>query len=99
WVTFSQSTLALVPGTRETVTLVFQPPVNAESLSGDYDFGVVVSSGEHEREIVDFGKLTVQSFEATELQLSPLRSKRDFIISARNNGNSLTTYALSGVDE
>lgn len=99
WVTFSQNTLALVPGSRETVTLVFQPPVNPESLAGEYDFGVVVNSGEHEREIVDFGKLVVQPFEATELHLSPLRSKRDFIVAARNNGNALVTYGLSGVDE
>ena len=99
WVTFSQATLALVPGTRETVTLVIQPPVSSESLAGEYDFGVVVTSGEHEREGVAFGKLVVTAFEASELSLTPMRSKRDFAVVAKNNGNALVTYALSGIDD
>jgi len=99
WVTFSQQTLALVPGSRETITLVFQPPVGPESLAGEYDFGIVVNSGEHDRESLAFGKLTVTSFEATELHLLPIRSKRDFTLTAKNNGNALATYSLGGVDE
>lgn len=99
WVTFSQSTLALVPGTRETITLVFQPPVSSEALAGEYDFGVVVNSGEHEREGVAFGKLTILPFESTELHLSPIRSKRDFVLSAKNNGNAFATYTLGGIDD
>ncbi|MGE3074233.1 MAG: FHA domain-containing protein [Dehalococcoidia bacterium] len=99
WVNFSQPTLALVPGSRETVTLVIQPPLASESLAGEYDFGVVVTSGEHEREGVAFGKLTVTAFAAMQLSLSPVRSKRNFMVLAKNNGNALATYALSGVDD
>lgn len=99
WVTFSQSTLALVPGARETVTLVFQPPINSQSLAGEYDFGLSVASGEHDREAVAFGKLTVTAFEASELHLSPVRAKRDFVVVGKNNGNALVTYALSGIDD
>ncbi|MCO5200332.1 MAG: FHA domain-containing protein [Chloroflexi bacterium] len=99
WVTFSQGTMALVPGTRETVTLVIQPPLSPESLAGEYDFGVTVASGEHDREAVAFGKLTVLPFDATELHLLPIRSKRDFTMTARNNGNALVTYVLSGTDD
>jgi hypothetical protein len=99
WVTFSQNTMALVPGTRETVTLVIQPPLSPESLAGEYDFGVTVASGEHDREAVAFGKLTVLPFDATELHLLPIRSKRNFTMTARNNGNALVTYMLSGIDD
>lgn len=99
WVTFSQATLALVPGTRETVTLVIQPPLASESLAGEYDFGVVVNSGENQREGIAFGKLVVTAFEAAELALTPVRSKRNFLVIAKNNGNALATYALSGIDD
>lgn len=99
WVSFSQGTMALVPGTRETVTLVIQPPLSPQSLAGEYDFGVVVASGEHDREAVAFGKLTVLPFDATELHLMPIRGKRDFTVTARNKGNALATYALSGNDD
>ena len=99
WVTFSQATLALVPGTRETITMVIQPPLAPESLAGEYDFGLVVSSGEHEREVVAFGKLVVLPFEASVLHLEPIRSKRNFLVIARNNGNALVTYGLSGADD
>ena len=99
WVTFSQNTMALVPGTRETVTLVIQPPLSPESLAGEYDFGVTVASGEHDREAVAFGKLTVLPFDATEVHLLPIRSKRNFTLTARNNGNALVTYMLSGTDD
>jgi hypothetical protein len=99
WVTFSQATLALVPGTRETVTLVFQPPITSASLAGEYDFGVTVNSAENEREGIAFGKLQVTAFEATEMHLLPIRSRRDFVLTAKNNGNAFATYALSGKDE
>lgn len=99
WVTFSQNTLAIVPGTRESVSIVIQPPVSSESLAGEYDFGVVVNSGEHEREGVDFGKLVVQPFEATVLTVAPMRSRRDFSLTAKNNGNALSSYTLSGIDD
>ena len=99
WVNFSQPTLALVPGGRETVTLVIQPPLAAESLAGEYDFSVVVSSGEHEREGFAFGKLTVTAFAAMQLSLSPVRSKRNFVVVAKNNGNALATFGLSGIDD
>lgn len=99
WVSFSEGTMALVPGTRETVTLVIQPPLSPQSLAGEYDFGVVVASGEHDREAVAFGKLTVLPFDATELHLMPIRGKRDFTVTARNKGNALATYVLSGIDD
>ncbi|MEO8541031.1 MAG: FHA domain-containing protein [bacterium] len=99
WVTFSQTTLAIVPGTRENISIVIQPPLASESLAGEYDFGVVVNSGEHEREGVDFGKLVVQPFESTEMHMLPVRSRRDFTLTAKNNGNALVVYSLSGLDD
>ncbi|MCC6960467.1 MAG: FHA domain-containing protein [Dehalococcoidia bacterium] len=99
WVTFSQNTLAIVPGTRENVSIIIQPPVSPDSLAGEYDFGVVVNSGEHEREGVDFGKLVVEPFEATTLSVAPVRSRRDFNLTAKNNGNALVSYTLSGLDD
>lgn len=99
WVTFSQNTLAIVPGTRENVSIVIQPPISSESLAGEYDFGIVVNSGEHEREGVDFGKLVVQPFESTVLSVAPIRSRRDFTLTAKNQGNALITYSLSGIDD
>lgn len=99
WVTLSRQSFAILPGAREDVTIAFQPPVHADSLAGVYDFSVVVSSGEHEREAVAFGKLTVQPFEGATLSLQPLRSKRQFSVVARNGGNALATYVLSGADD
>lgn len=99
WVTFNRSTLALVPGTNETVTMVIQPPLEATALAGEYDFGVQVTSAEHDRESVAFGKLAVLPFDATVLTLQPMRSKRNFTLVAKNNGNALVTYTLGGVDD
>ncbi|HMO95493.1 MAG TPA: FHA domain-containing protein, partial [Tepidiformaceae bacterium] len=99
WVSISQPTFALVPGALETITLVIQPPISPESLAGEYDFGVVVNSGELEREAMGFGKLVVLPFDATDLNLSPVRSKRDFTVVARNRGNALVTYNLGGADD
>jgi len=99
WVTFSQTTMALVPGARETVTIVIQPPVSPDSLAGEYDFGIVVGSGEHDREALAFGKVTISAFESCDLSLVPVRSKRDFLLVAKNTGNDVATYALSGVDD
>jgi hypothetical protein len=99
WVTLSRQSFAILPGAREDVTIAFQPPVHADSLAGIYDFSVVVTSGEHEREAVAFGKLTVLPFEGTTLALQPLRSKRQFTVVARNGGNALATYVLSGADD
>lgn len=99
WVSISQPTFALVPGGQESVTLIIQPPISPESLAGEYDFGVVVNSGELDREAMAFGKLVVLPFDATDLSLTPVRSKRDFTLVARNRGNAVVTYNLSGSDD
>ncbi len=99
WVSISQPTFALVPGGQETITLIIQPPTSSESLAGEYDFGVVVNSGELDREAMAFGKLVVLPFDATDLSLTPVRSKRDFTLIARNRGNAVVTYNLAGSDD
>lgn len=99
WVRVSQPKLVLLPGAQAEVTIIIQPPRVYVSHAGDYDFSVVVSSGESGREVLTNGRLTVLPFEATNLTLHPVRSKRDFKLVAENQGNAFTTYTLAGRDD
>ena len=99
WVSLSVESLRLMPGAREEVSIVIQPPRHPESLAGEFDFSVVVTSLDFQREAVAFGLVEVLPFEATQLSLQPLRAKRDFTLVAQNDGNVMSNFALGGADD
>jgi len=99
WVRLSTSRLVLVPNDQAEVTLVIQPPRRADARAGEYDFSVIVTSGETSREVLANGHVAVLPFESTTLELHPVRSKRHFTLLAENRGNANATFTLSGTDD
>ncbi len=99
WVRISKPKVVLVPGDQSEVTIVIQPPRRFDSHAQEYDFSVVVTSRETEREVLAHGKMTVLPFDATVLSMHPVRSKKLFTLTAENQGNAATMYALSGLDD
>ena len=99
WVAISEQTFKLLPGARQEISIVIQPPQSPDALVGEFDYSVVVTSVDFQREAVVFGQITVLPFEGTQLSVQPLRSKRDFTLVAQNDGNTVANYALSGADD
>lgn len=99
WVAISDQTFKLLPGARQEISIVIQPPQSPDALVGVFDYSVVVTSLDFQREAVVFGQIEVLPFEATQLGVQPLRSKRDFTLVAQNDGNTVASYALSGADD
>jgi|GEM_PF-7116474 len=99
WAKVSRPNLSLVPGARDEVTVVIQPPKDSSAAAGDYAFSVAVTSKVHGREVRALGKLTVRAFEGFRVALEPTRAKRDFTVVAANNGNVPITIGLAATDE
>jgi len=99
WAKVSRPTVNLVPGARDEVTVVIQPPKDSTAAAGDYEFSVAVTSKVHGREVRALGKLSVRAFEGFRVGIDPARGKRDFKIITTNNGNVPITIALNGTDE
>ncbi|MEP6872297.1 MAG: FHA domain-containing protein, partial [Anaerolineaceae bacterium] len=98
WVRIDRPELALAPGASETIQLTIIPPRKAESLAGDYDFTVLVSSHEYQREAATLGRFTLAPFENLSLTFEAPRSKRDFVLVTENRGNQAAAYTLQGED-
>ncbi len=99
WSKVSRPKLSLVPGARDEITVVIQPPKDSTAAAGNYPFSVAVTSKVHGREVRALGKLTVGAFEGFRIALEPARAKKDFHVSATNNGNVPMTVALAATDE
>lgn len=99
WVRLSRQQLSLVPGGRDEVTVVIQPPRTSEAVAGEYPFSVSVLSREYNREVRVLGKFVVLPFEAFAVALQPTRSTGSFRLQAENGGNALANFQLAGRDE
>lgn len=75
WVSISEQTFKLLPGARQEISIAIQPPRSPAALVGDFDYSVVVTSLDFQREAVAFGKIRVLPFEGTQISVRPLRSK------------------------
>jgi hypothetical protein len=89
----------LLPGDQTDVNIVITPPRHFDSRAGDYDFSVVVTSGETGREVLASAQLHVLPFAQTTLSLHPVRAKKIFTLTAENQGNAPAAYRLSGTDD
>jgi pSer/pThr/pTyr-binding forkhead associated (FHA) protein len=99
WVRLSKERVPLLPNAQEAVTLTFQPPRRAEAVATDHRFTVSVISREHHTGVNVVGTLRVLPYSGFTLALQPVRSARDFMLVAQNQGNAPVTYQLSGVDD
>jgi pSer/pThr/pTyr-binding forkhead associated (FHA) protein len=99
WAKVSRPTISLVPGARDEITVVLQPPKDSTAAAGEYPFSVAATSRVHGREVRALGKLTVRAFEGFRVHVDPSRGKKDFTVSVGNNGNVPMTIALSASDE
>ncbi|MGE3074218.1 MAG: FHA domain-containing protein [Dehalococcoidia bacterium] len=99
WAKVSRPNLSLVPGARDEITVVIQPPKDSTAAAGEYPFSVAVTSKVHGREVRSLGKLTVRAFEGFRITLDPQRSSRDFKVTAINSGNVTLQVALTAADE
>jgi hypothetical protein len=94
WVRVSRPQLTLVPGAKDEVTIVLQPPRSPEATAGETPLAVAVISREHKREIRVLGKFTILGFDAFALTLQPPRGTGSFEVVAENQGNSPVGYTL-----
>jgi hypothetical protein len=99
WAKVSRPTLSLVPGARDEITVVIQPPKDSTAAAGEYRFSVAVTSKVHGREVRALGKVTVRAFEGFRVALEPTRASRDFTVVTANNGNVPITIGLGASDE
>ncbi len=99
WAKVSRPTLTLVPGARDEITVVIQPPKDSSAGAGDYEFSVAVTSKVNGREVRALGKVSVRAFEGFRVTIDPTRGKQDFAVITANNGNVPISVALSGSDE
>ncbi|MEO6397314.1 MAG: FHA domain-containing protein, partial [Tepidiformaceae bacterium] len=99
WVRLERTELALPPGASEMLQLTIIPPRRAESLAGDYDFTVQVTSHEYQREASALATFRLAPFQNLALSFEAPRSKRDFRVVAENRGNEAATYTLEGEDQ
>lgn len=99
WVRVSRATLTLVPGAKDEVTIVIQPPRTSEATAGEYPFAVAVNSREHKREVRALGKMAILPFTGFKLGLQPPRGKRDFKVAASNTGNVPASFTLHAADD
>ena len=99
WVRISRSNLPLLPGARDEVTIVIQPPRSPEALAREYSFAVAVVSRELGVEVRALGRLTVLPFDGFQMALNPVRAKKDFKLVTQNTGNSPAAYTLAGTDD
>src|SRR5439155_11529070 len=99
WVRVSRPQLTLVPGAKDEVTIVLQPPRAPEATEGETPLAVAVASREHKREIRVLGKFTILGFDAFALSLHPPRGTGSFEVIAENQGNSPIGYALEASQE
>lgn len=99
WVRVSRTSLSLLPGAREEVTVVITPPRGPEALAGEHQLSVAVVSRVEGVEVRALGRFTVLPFEGLACELRPQRSRRDFVLTAFNGGNATAAVALAGVDQ
>ena len=99
WAKVSRPTLNLVPGARDEITVVIQPPKDSTATAGEYPFSVAVTSKVHGREVRALGKVSVRAFEGFHVRLDPARAKKDFGVVVSNNGNVAMSVALAAADE
>lgn len=99
WARVSRPTLSLVPGARDEITVVIQPPKDSSAAAGEYEFSVAVTSKVRGREVRALGRVTVQAFEGFRVSLDPQKAKRDFGVMVTNQGNVPMTVNLSARDE
>ncbi len=98
WVRVSRTSLSLLPGAREEVTVVITPPHSSEALAGEHQLSVAVVSRVEGVEVRALGRFTVLPFEGLTCELQPQRSRRDFVLTAYNGGNAPAAVALAGAD-
>ncbi|MCC6960482.1 MAG: FHA domain-containing protein [Dehalococcoidia bacterium] len=97
WAKVSRPTLSLVPGARDEITVVIQPPKDSTAAAGEYPFSVAVTSKVHGREVRALGKVTVRAFEGFRVTMEPARAARDFAVTVSNNGNVAANVTLAAV--
>jgi hypothetical protein len=99
WARVSRPTISLVPGARDEITIVLQPPRDASAGAGDHEFSVAVTSKSRGREVRALGRLTILPFEGFKLAIQPPRARRDFKVTASNMGNTPITVSLTTSDQ
>jgi hypothetical protein len=97
WVRISRPTLSLVPGARDEVTIVIQPPRSPDSSSGEHPFSVAVVSGENGREVRVLGTCTILPFDGFTASLQHEGGAYSVVV--ENQGNSTMTYLLSATSD
>ncbi len=99
WVRLSKDRVPLLPHAQETLTLTFAPPRRSEAVATAYTVVVTVTSREQRTSVAKSAALKVLPFQAFALSLEPARSRGDFQVLARNDGNTPAAYRFRGHDD
>ena len=99
WVRVATPQLVLVPGESSEVSIAITVPKRADAAAGTYEFNVVVTSIETQREVFSSASVVVPAFQDTLFELRPKRSKRTFTLATENRGNDFLVLDLRGNDD
>lgn len=99
WVRIPRAQVSLLPGGRDEVTVVIEPPRSTEVRAGEHEFWVAVTSRQHGAEVRALGTVTVLPFGGMEARLEPVRAERNFRLVLENRGNAMLDLRLGATDD
>ncbi|MGD9932237.1 MAG: FHA domain-containing protein [Dehalococcoidia bacterium] len=99
WVRIATPQLVLVPGESSEVPIAISVPKRPDAAAGTYEFNVVVTSIETQREVFSSASVVVPAFQDTLFELRPKRSKKNFTLATENRGNDFLVLDLRGNDD
>jgi hypothetical protein len=97
WVQVRRTSLSLVPGARDEVTIVLKPPKHSSATAGEHEFAVSAASAENGNEVRALGKFTILSFDDFNMSVRQGRGKTQ--VTLRNNGNAPVTRTVVPHDD
>jgi uncharacterized membrane protein len=97
WVQVRRTSLSLVPGARDEVTIVLKPPKHSSATAGEHQFAVSAASSEQGNEVRVLGKFTILPFEQFEISVRQKGGKS--AVTLRNLGNAPVTRTVVPADD
>ncbi|MCA9992307.1 MAG: protein kinase, partial [Anaerolineales bacterium] len=101
WVTLPSGGIQLLPGMREQVQLLLNPPAASSTAAGERAFDVVISSASSGKDLTSVaGHLYVTPFEEFDQEMHPtlLQEGDTGRVTITNKGNAPTRYFIEGRD-
>jgi len=101
WVTLTQDSMQLMPGTRGSVPVFIHPPADSTATAGEHAYTLVISSASDRREKAAVsGQVVVLPFSRYSTDMRPKKIRNGGVcrVMIRNEGNAEETYNIAGRD-